>query len=388
MKNWKTWSCLFAAWISLAGGPLPATDCTGIYYAEGGVVLAGNNEDYWRPDTRMWFVPSEGKTHGRVYFGFSDMYPQGGMNEAGLFFDGFATFKLPLKDQTGRLLYRGNLIDKAMADCGSVAEVVSLLENYDLSFLASAMLMFGDKYGDSVIIEGDDILRKKGRHQVVTNFYQSRMAEENYNCARYASANAIIGNSPKVNVDVMKRALASTHIERVSPTQYSNIYDLKNGVIYLYHFHNFQNEVVINLAEELAKGKRIVEISSLFPTTFAWTQYLKEAEGKLQKEIDMRRDASVKSWSYPPLAGSYEVQAKSTRWEMVKVFLMDSKLMVQVDDQPAEELIPEGKDRYFHVDFNGSYTFEFQRNKNGSVTGLEFVGSGVRIHAERSLLHE
>jgi len=72
----------------------------------------------------------------------------------------------------------------------------------------------------------------------------------------------------------------------------------------------------------------------------------------------------------------------------VMVFLKDSKLMVQVDDQPAEELIPEGKDRYFHVDFNGSYTFEFQRNKNGQVTGLDFVGSGVKIHAERRLLND
>jgi hypothetical protein len=388
MKNWKIWSCLFVAWIGWAGGPLPATDCTGIYYADGGVVLAGNNEDYWRPDTRMWFVPSEGKTHGRVYFGFSDMYPQGGMNEKGLFFDGFATFKLPLKDQAGKLVFRGNLIDKAMADCGSVAEVVSLLENYDLSFLASAMLMFGDKHGDSVIIEGDDILRKKGSHQVVTNFYQSRMTAENYNCARFESANAIIKKNAKVDVAVMRRALAATHIERESPTQYSNIYDLTNGVIYLYHFHNFQNEVVINLAEELAKGKRVVEIASLFPTTFAWTQYLKEAEQKLQKEIDKRRDAGVRSWVFQPLAGSYKVTTKTSRWEKVMVFLKDSKLMVQVDDQPAEELIPEGKDRYFHVDFNGSYTFEFQRNKNGQVTGLDFVGSGVKIHAERRLLND
>ena len=34
-------------------------------------------------------------------------------------------------------------------------------------------------------------------------------------------------------------------------TLYSNIYDLKNAVVYLYYLHDFDNQVVIDLNEEL-----------------------------------------------------------------------------------------------------------------------------------------
>ena len=44
----------------------------------------------------------------------------------------------------------------------------SLFKKHNLAFLTNAMLMFADKHGDSVIIEGDEFLRIEGDHQVVT----------------------------------------------------------------------------------------------------------------------------------------------------------------------------------------------------------------------------
>jgi len=58
---------------------------------------------------------------------------------------------------------------------------------------------------------------------------------------------------------------SATHAEGNYPTTYSNIYDLKNGEVYVYNFHNFEDVVKLNLKEELKKGKRIQEVSSLFP---------------------------------------------------------------------------------------------------------------------------
>ena len=52
--------------------------------------LVGNNEDYKIPYTRVWFVPPENGKYGRVYFGYDNWSPQGGMNDQGLFFDFFA----------------------------------------------------------------------------------------------------------------------------------------------------------------------------------------------------------------------------------------------------------------------------------------------------------
>ena len=75
--------------IVLTSAPLLA--CTAFFVSQGDKVLVGNNEDYINPITKIWFEPAEDKKYGRVYFGFDNFWPQGGMNDQGLFFDGFAT---------------------------------------------------------------------------------------------------------------------------------------------------------------------------------------------------------------------------------------------------------------------------------------------------------
>ena len=127
-----------------------AIGCTGLYGFQNGVALAGNNEDYWNSNTRMWFVPAGEGSYGRVYFGFDNGFPQGGMNEKGLFFDGFATGPVEVAGGAAKPKYPGNLIDAAMAECATVEEVVALFNLHNLEFLSTAMLMFGDRF---VVIE-------------------------------------------------------------------------------------------------------------------------------------------------------------------------------------------------------------------------------------------
>ena len=45
---------------------------------------------------------------------------------------------------------------------------------------------------------------------------------------------------------------------------YSNIYELKKGMIIVYNLRNFKEAVVLDLAEELKKGQRRIELPSLF----------------------------------------------------------------------------------------------------------------------------
>jgi hypothetical protein len=49
-------------------------------------------------------------------------------------------------------------------------------------------------------------------------------------------------------------------------TVYSNIYDLKKGIVTTYLLRNFEEAVVLDLAEELKKGQRRIELASLFKT--------------------------------------------------------------------------------------------------------------------------
>ena len=101
-----------------------------------------------------------------------------------------------------------------MANCKTVAEVVAVFEKHDLSFLANAMLMFGDQHGDSVIIEGDEFLRIKGDHQVVTNFYQSLTPADKCHCSRYKAAVRVLGKGDPVSDRVVPRRPGDHATER------------------------------------------------------------------------------------------------------------------------------------------------------------------------------
>lgn len=210
----------------------------------------------------MWFVPSENGDFGRVYFGFDDFHPQGGMNEKGLFFDGFATKEVEVLNSKDKPYFRGNLADHAMATCSTVEEVIEFYSKYNLEHFRNFMLLFGDAYGNSVIIEGDDFVLKEGDFQVCTNFYQSKTKPADIDCWRYLKVKEMLEDEADVSVELCKLMLKGSHVKF---TQYSNVYDLINKKVYLYHFHNFKNVVEIDLLEELKKGGQSYDIASLFP---------------------------------------------------------------------------------------------------------------------------
>lgn len=54
------------------------------------------------------------------------------------------------------------------------------------------------------------------------------------------------------------------HQEGRTPTQYSNIFDLKSGHVYIYYFHDFTTFKKINLKTELEKGRKVYDIPALF----------------------------------------------------------------------------------------------------------------------------
>ena len=65
-------------------------------------------------------------------------------------------------------------------------------------------------------------------------------------------------------MELIRNILEKTRQEGNSLTIYSNIYDLKQGMVHVYNLRNFEEVVVMNLAEELKKGPRRLELPSLF----------------------------------------------------------------------------------------------------------------------------
>lgn len=333
--------------------------CTMFTISKGGKVLVGNNEDWEEPLTKVWFEPGGEGKFGRVYFGFSNLFPQGGMNERGLVFDGFATAPFKVKNQQGKPKFEGNLTDKVMSECSTVREVIDIFKRYNLEYLDRAMFMFADASGDSVIIEGEKFIRKKGDFQVVTNFYQSELEEgQEAPCPRYKLAVAMLKESP-AELDACRKVLAAVHNEGDwGGTQYSNIYDPAKKIVYLYHFHNFENVFVIDLEKELKQGKHEWDLPALFPKTFVAERYMKLYIAKQRKPIEL--DPAV----YDKYVGEYEVRPGA----VITITREGDRLYGQATGNPRAELFPASETRFFLRVAEAE--IEFILDDSGKVTEL------------------
>jgi len=125
----------------------------------------------------------------------------------------------------------------------------------------------GDSAGNSMIVEGDHIIRKKKFYQVLTNFYQSHPELGGYPCWRYDMAINLFETCDTLTPYLAGEVLASTHQNGNYPTQYSIIFDLQHCRAYLFYFYNFEEFLTIDLHEELLKGYKVYDIPMLFSKT-------------------------------------------------------------------------------------------------------------------------
>jgi hypothetical protein len=248
---------------------LPAVSdaCSAFIYKEGDQVLVGNNEDWTQTNVRVWFVPKSTSNHGVVYFGFAGTpngeSHEGGMNDQGLFFDGFGAPAIPDANPLNKPLYQDSVgfPDKALTECANVEEVAALAARFHLP-LHHAMWMFGDRHGRSIIIEGEKLVKGNGHYQICTNFRQSELGDGDPPCWRYKKIDGMLQSKGDLTVAYCRDILDAVHLKT---TQYSYILDLNSGQINIYHFHDFTDVMQMDMAEELAKGPHYIDVPSLFP---------------------------------------------------------------------------------------------------------------------------
>ncbi len=150
--------------------------------------MVGNNEDSWRTTSRMWFEQGNENKHGAMYVGYNDLYPQGGMNDAGLAFDGFTVYpKILHPDSAKRKISNPTgFVKELMQNCRSVDEVKDLANKYDRSYFNSGMFLFVDKSGKYLIIEADTLIEGNDEKYVLSNFCPSTTKDlEEVNIDRY-----------------------------------------------------------------------------------------------------------------------------------------------------------------------------------------------------------
>ena len=150
--------------------------CSVLYYvdAETGKIYVVNNEDYWYDvEAYIQINPGTRNKLARLWYGW-DNFAQGGVNEAGLFFDGAVT---PEQDiPGGGKAPKGNLGDDILSSCRTVDEALDLLEKREIA-LNNAHMMIGDGSGQAVVVEWIGGHRKivplNGNRLVMTNFLLS-----------------------------------------------------------------------------------------------------------------------------------------------------------------------------------------------------------------------
>ncbi len=255
--------------------PFQIFPCLILKIAHGNCVLAGNNEDVNNPLSKIWFEPPESGKYGITYFGYSANYPQGGMNDQGLFFDAVAGYKTDWKTSPKRLDYEGNLNRKIMEECATVEEAITVYDKYNKSSFKYARIFLADRTGASAIVGWIDGDMKSIRDE---GGFQAMGVNED---TAISMLKAIKENKKTTSVDDVKEILEACHVERRYPTQYSNICDLKNNVIYMYLFHDYSTVVKFDAAEEYKKGKHNYPLLPFFPGNAKAKNAMQEYEQSL-----------------------------------------------------------------------------------------------------------
>ena len=252
--------------LSLSLVPAGIEACSLIKMTTGGKTIVGNNEDFQNADTRIWFEPETGKLYGAVYVGYNNLFPEGGINEAGLMFDAFGMDNKPLKDTTGKLsIFELDLKRRIMKECSTVEQVKVLIEKYNLYFWSHAVWVFVDKSANYLVVDGDNSTLGNNQYFVQTNFRQSEINDEkDITCSRYLKALSLLRSRGEASVAYCTSLMDSVHQQT---TLYTTVYDLNAGTIDLYHFHNFSKVIRFNIKDELKKGCRVLRIPELFPET-------------------------------------------------------------------------------------------------------------------------
>jgi tetratricopeptide (TPR) repeat protein len=262
-----------------------------------GKTMVGNNEDFWNPNTRIWFEQGKAYEYGAIYVGYDNFWPQGGMNQAGLVFDGFSMDYLVINDTLGKKSLGANFLRDIMKKCTVVDDVKKYLSQYRLQGLETSMFLFIDKTGKYLVVEGDSLIIGNNRSYVLSNFYPSQIKEESeIDIPFYHNGKRLLEDKKDTSISFCSSVMDTMHQERDwgGGTMYTTIYDLNEGTIYLYYFHDYAHVVKFNLNQELKKNDYSLIIPELFPENKTGQDFLNDYNA-INSALDLYKNEDVLS---------------------------------------------------------------------------------------------
>ncbi|MHA2497161.1 MAG: carcinine hydrolase/isopenicillin-N N-acyltransferase family protein [Candidatus Hodarchaeales archaeon] len=319
---------------------------SGFMASYGNKVLVGQNSDGDQEEYMyLFFHPASPGKHGYLAIRFDfdhtpnpneELVNHAGMNDQGLVIVPTSIPSRKLNAHPEKPMLNDTYLNTLLSTVSTVDQAIAVLDDYqphapdfdDFEW----QLLITDKTGEAVSLSvGPDgefhISRKDGNYKVITNFNVAEPSLGRYPDPRYDSAtNRLekIDSEDDFSVDCFQSVLDAIHWEGPDTnTIYSNIYDPVNGLVYLYYFHQFDEVVVVNLEEELAKGYHYYNYRALFsPDTVEKAAQEKEFNQTLITGIMVVTLIVIALFVILLGFGIYKTGKKrdlATRWKIVRI---------------------------------------------------------------------
>jgi hypothetical protein len=252
--------------------------CTVVTISKGDQVFFGGNDDFHNRDSYYWVDPGDERGYGAIWFGQPDNVQQG-FNEKGLAYDANGLPKTTVKSHPGQIpgprRYTSYPI-RILRECATVEEVISWVEMHQWHSKMRDQLHFADADGDAVVIsvgpggevaftrkpEGDGFL-------VSTNFNLANPKIGSYPCWRYDRATEMlekINRVEELRIEQVAAIMDAVHVEKPNSwTLYSVVADLRERLVYVYFWFQYDTPLVLSIGEEIASAPDGRPLSSLFP---------------------------------------------------------------------------------------------------------------------------
>ncbi|HUN15339.1 MAG TPA: hypothetical protein PK622_00935 [Saprospiraceae bacterium] len=245
----------------------------------GDKTVVGTNFDAYYTSPRIWFESAvKSGTYGACFSGGRisgphGFAPQSGMNEAGLSFSRLST---PTPEQNyvdmrnkKTIPNECSYLKDILHSCKTIDEVQKYINQYNYSFFPQDVFIYIEKSGRYLIVEPYSMSTGNDANYVLSNFCPSVTdATQANKFGRYRKGAELLKSKADTTLEFCRLMSDTMHVCRKKigdGTLLSSNWDLKNGIVTMYFYHDYKNAIQYNLKEELAKGDHFFEIPKLFP---------------------------------------------------------------------------------------------------------------------------
>jgi len=255
------------------------------------------------------------------------------------------------------LNYAGSVSELILEEAASVEEALALYEKYNETAFLKSRTMLVDKTGASAIVGWKD-----GKLMVIRS--QERFQAMGFG---YGTASENLPQMEKVSIESVRSILKCCLQSGEYPTQYSKVYDLQHGEVWVYLFHQQKTPVKLSLRAELSKGHHCYDIPLL-------AEQMKQpvmTDFKRQKEVE------VNPAVYANYVGQYRIEPDY----LFSISVEDGNLYFQAHDASHTRLFAASNTKFFIRSLDSFLVFN--ANEDGRVDEGIFNIRGKNVMIRR-----